>query len=161
VHLHYIWFSRLLASLACNATGPADWRGPFQVEEDMPEALKDIIAAKSRRFEENFARGDVPALVADYYNNDPVVIGQGVATFTGREGATQYFTGAVEAMKSAKLTTYTIQEGEDSAIETGGVKLTPREDGAAQIDLTYVLVWQRHADGWAVHMDYFMPGVVR
>lgn len=127
----------------------------------MSETLKDIIDAKSRAFEVNFAKGDVAALVVDYYNDDPVVIGQGVGLFSGREGATQYFTGAVEAMKSAKLTTYSIQEGESSAIETGGVKLTPREDGTAEIDLTYVLVWQKGEDGWAVHMDYFMPGVVR
>lgn len=127
----------------------------------MPETLKDIIDAKSRQFEANFAKGDVAALVADYYNADPVVIGQGVATFSGREGATQYFTGAVEAMKSARLTTYSLQEGETSAIETGGVKLTPREAGADEIDLTYVLVWQKDDAGWAVHMDYFMPGVVR
>lgn len=127
----------------------------------MSDSLKDVIAAKSREFEENFAKGDVSALVAAYYNDDPVVIGQGVATFSGRDGAIQYFSGAVEAMKSAKLTTLTIQEGKDSAIETGGVKLTPRSEGAEEIDLTYVLVWQKGEDGWAVHMDYFMPGVVR
>ncbi|MGB7241649.1 MAG: nuclear transport factor 2 family protein [Sulfitobacter sp.] len=127
----------------------------------MSASLKDIIDAKSREFETNFNNGDVAALVAGYYNDDPVVIGQGVAVFTGREGATTYFTGAVGAMKSVKLTTYTIQEGESSAIETGGVKLTPREEGADAVDMTYVLAWQKGAEGWAVHMDYFMPGVVR
>ncbi len=99
--------------------------------------------------------------MADYYAADPVVIGQGVATLTGREGAAEYFAGAVEALKSDQLSTYSIQEGESSAIETGGVNLAPRQDGAEEIDLTYVLVWQKDDAGWAIHMDYSMPGVVR
>jgi len=49
----------------------------------MSETLKDIIDAKSRAFEVNFAKGDVAALVVDYYNDDPVVIGQGVGLFSG------------------------------------------------------------------------------
>ncbi len=123
----------------------------------MTATLKDVIAAKSRQFEADFAAGDIAALVEGYYTSDPVVIGQGIGTFSGRDGASAYFLGAVQDMKTALLTTTSVQQEGSSAIETGRVVLTPRAEGAGEIHLAYVVVWQNGEDGWKVHMDYFMP----
>ncbi|UWR46810.1 nuclear transport factor 2 family protein [Phaeobacter inhibens] len=123
----------------------------------MTATLKDVIAEKSRQFEADFAAGDVAALVEGYYTPDPVVIGQGIGTFTGPDGASAYFLGAVQDMKTAQLSTTSVQHEGRSAIETGRVVLTPRAEGTGDINLAYVVVWQNGEDGWKVHMDYFMP----
>lgn len=123
----------------------------------MTASLRDAIADESRKFEARFAAADVAALVEGYYTADPVVIGQGIGTFSGRDGATAYFQGAVQDMQSARLSTTTVQQEGNSAIEIGRVELTPRAEGADTIHLTYVVVWQNGEDGWKVHMDYFMP----
>jgi ketosteroid isomerase-like protein len=123
----------------------------------------DAIAAASRTFEADFERGDISALVSNYYTDDPVVVGQGIGIFRGHEGARAYFTNASSNFARCILKTSVIEEVNiDCVFEIGTVDLIPRDPTASQVHLSYLVSWQNLPGlGWRVAMDYFTPQASR
>ena len=121
--------------------------------------IKKWISQKCRNFEYAFAQNDVEGLVDDYYNENPLVIGDGVGEFRGREGAIQYFSGAIKQFRAASFTTTNITSTANGYTETGFVELSPRDQEPAHVVLEYVVTWRLNNMGeWRVALDYFTPG---
>lgn len=115
------------------------------------------VEAAISRFEADFAAGDVAQLVANYYAEDPVVVGEGIGVFPGRDGAATYFSGAIAQFGKCKLTSRSLEQRGDYAFETGEVQLTPHDTTAPEAILGYVVGWRKGDDGWKVRLDYFVP----
>jgi ketosteroid isomerase-like protein len=121
--------------------------------------LKSLIDEACRHFERNFSAGDVAKLVNEYYDSDVLLVGEGICRLEGHEGVVRYFEGAMAQYSACEMVTQEILPTSFGAIETGYVKLTPRED-AASMTLVYAVSWRRENSNMKVVLDYFAPATM-
>jgi hypothetical protein len=121
--------------------------------------LKSLIDEACRHFERNFSVGDAAKLVSEYYDSDVLIVGEGIGRLEGHEGAVRYFEGVMAKYSACEMATQEIVPTSFGAIETGYVKLTPRED-AASATLVYAVSWRREDSSMKVVLDYFAPAAM-
>jgi ketosteroid isomerase-like protein len=118
--------------------------------------LKRLIDEACRQFERNFSAKDASRLVNEYYEPDVLIVGDGIGRLQGHEGAVRYFEGAIAKYSACEMATREILPTSVGAIETGYVKLTPRE-GAVPTTLVYAVSWRRENSSMRAVLDYFAP----
>jgi ketosteroid isomerase-like protein len=125
----------------------------------MRTELKNHIDEACRRVERNFSAGDAAKLAKEYYAPDVLIVAEGIGRFEGNEGAVRYFEAAMASYSVCEMATREILPTSFGAIETGYVKLTPRED-AASTTLVYAVSWRRENSSMKVVLDYFAPATM-
>jgi ketosteroid isomerase-like protein len=99
-----------------------------------------------------FGRGHV-AGVAGLYTKDGQVPPPGSEPITGRPGIQAFWQGARDmGVKAAKLETVEVAHHGDAVYEVGRYAL---EGAGGQLldNGKYVVIWQRHGEGWKLHRD--------
>ena len=100
-----------------------------------------------------FGRGDA-AGVAGLYTEDGQVLPPGSEPITGRPGIQAFWQGARDmGVKVAKLETVEVAHHGDAVYEVGRYAL--EGTGGQLLDNgKYVVIWQRHGEGWKLHREY-------
>ena len=125
-----------------------------------PDAIKQVIKARSDLFEANFAAGDAAALVRDYYVPDamePVVSAGDGPALVGHAPITALFEAFMGAFEKARQVPRFIRADGDLAYEVSNSYLTPK-GGGEEVEYRYVATWRRCDDTWRVDSDFFAPG---
>lgn len=132
-----------------------------------PAAHSSLAEAKSqidkgnKQWIEGWEKGD-PALVADIFAEDGVLLAPGGKMFKGRQQILERQRTAMRSVgPGVKVTVTTVDvwlDG-DTAYETGKYHYTYQEKGKRAVDEgRYVTAWKRQQDGsWKLSMDVGVP----
>ena len=114
--------------------------------------IRDAIVTANQQFMSAFGRGDA-AGVAGLYTEDGQVLPPGSEPITGRPGIQAFWQGAMDmGVRTAKLETVEVAHHGDAAYEVGRYALEAA--GGQLLDRgKYVVIWQRHGEGWKLHRD--------
>lgn len=110
------------------------------------------IEAANANFEEAFARGDVPALVA-LYTEDSVIMPPGMESVIGAEARTALWQGFMDSgIAGVELVTFEVSGEGNMAVERGQLTLFDA-DGNELGKAKYVVVWKKIEGVWKLHLD--------
>ncbi len=124
------------------------------------EDFKRAVEAACETFAANFARGDMAALVRDYYTEDASMIAPDAPRQKG-PAALQAVLTAIKDSGVAKvtLTPVDLQCEGGLGYEIGNAALFAA--GAAEPSpMRYVVVWRKTGGGWKAAVDMFSAGTV-
>jgi uncharacterized protein (TIGR02246 family) len=129
-------------------------------QEPEPEAppkpsVRDAVDAGNYLFLKAFDARDAKA-IAELYTEDARVIAPGAEPAAGRAAIAAFWAGAMQATKSVRLETLSVESDGDLAFEDGVVHLTAN-DGSESAE-RYVVVWKRVGRRWHLHRDIWNAG---
>jgi ketosteroid isomerase-like protein len=105
---------------------------------------------------EVFGRRNFDAL-DKIYTADARILPPGAPMISGREGIKKFWSNLIQSVnaRSAVLTSVEVMPAGDGAIEIGRAKLRvePEGQGAAEIEVKYVVYWQQEDGRWKWHVD--------
>lgn len=123
---------------------------------DETGALAKELRARLDYFEERFAAGDLETLANNFYTEDAVVEGYGMAPQIGRRAIVAAFEGA----RSAGLSRIKVDSSEAPRV-SGDLAyqfITNDNDFAGQTEVHRALIiWRCTSDGWLCEVDFFTP----
>ncbi|MHB8693774.1 MAG: YybH family protein [Solirubrobacteraceae bacterium] len=120
--------------------------------------MQQHIQDNNDAFTAALGAGDATA-VAAVYSSDARLLAPGSALLTGTEAITGFWNAGINAgIRGAELTTLTVEERDDVAIEVGRYTLRIHPDGADSVTDhgKYVVVHRRNGSGdWRWELDIF------
>ena len=121
---------------------------PYDVER-----IRQGIDETNAGFMAAFGRGDPAAAVRETYTREARILPPGAPMVEGRDGITQFWTGAAEQLgiTGVELTTVDLQPLGDGAYEVGRGVLT-LGDGQ-RVVAKYVVIWRQEDGRWRWHVD--------
>jgi len=119
------------------------------------EDIAAIIRARSDRFESDFALGHAPALVANYYVDEPRIIMPDSPMLIGRAAACEMFTEMMANFSQCRLQQIDVRKSGDMAYEVSDATVVPRDPGAEPLAVRYLIIWSRVFNDWRVAIDFF------
>jgi uncharacterized protein (TIGR02246 family) len=117
--------------------------------------VRDAVDAGNYFFRKAFEARDAKA-IAELYTEDARVIAPGAEPVDGREAIAAFWAGAMEAAKSVRLETRSVESDGNLAFEDGVVHLTA-PDGSESSE-RYLVVWKRVGRRWHLHRDIWNAG---
>ncbi len=126
----------------------------------MPNRLEQMKVAMRSTNElfnaEVFGKRNFAAL-DDIYTHHARILPPGAPMISGREAIKKFWSDLVQLAnaKSAVLASLDVMPVGDGAVEIGSATLTvePPGQAAAQIEVKYVVYWQREQGRWKWHVD--------
>ncbi|MEM9707067.1 MAG: nuclear transport factor 2 family protein [Pseudomonadota bacterium] len=114
------------------------------------------IDAANQALMEGVAAGDTSAIAA-LYHDDAILSASGTDLFRGPEAIANFFKGAIDqGVTSAKLTTISLEELGETAIEDGAYELYA---GDKLVDSgSFLVVWKQQSGNWLLYRDFISPG---
>ena len=150
--LHAVAAFASLALAACAAQQAS------QAGSARAATLRTQIERSTAQFAESFNRGDIAAVVA-MYDTGAVVLAPNAPVMRGKQNIEQLWNGArQQGFKSVSLTTQSVEQLGDHAIELGIYQLVVQPPG--QPEMTdrgkYMVIWKRQSGGsWKLYRDMF------
>ena len=154
-----------VAALMIAACSPAETAPAAPVAEAAPVApamteaeARAAVEAQNAKFSELFAAKDAAGLAAQLYTRDGSIVPPDAPDMTGPEAIATYWTGAMGAVATVKLTTV-------EAIPVGPGYITERThvtlfgaDGAALGGGKAVVLWKQEDGVWKMQWDGWNNG---
>jgi len=146
----------VIVTVACSSNTPSAGGSPSGVSPDTA-SVRAAIEAANVRFLEAFKRGDKAGLMANYADDDILMMANEEA-WRGRDGLDKGFSGFLSqvSFKDGAATTGDVMVAGDLAVETGTFvwTLQPKSGPEIKDRGKYLTVWKRQTDGsWKIVRD--------
>lgn len=116
------------------------------------EAVKQIIEANHKAYNENFAKGDATQF-AKHYTVDASIFPTNFPKMQGTSAINTFFDGAFKmGIRNIKLTSNEVMGGPELVVESGNVELFI-ENGISVYKGKFIIIWKQENNEWKMFRD--------